>query len=206
MRAGKLLAVAVLLVGVAACQKSHKVSPQEMAIVDQTTAQMNEADAAVAHSRYHTYRWMTDEEMADSRFGYDPTMSENTRYAIEQAVDDDLAERGFQKGQPADFVVAFSDVYIDRNRSSPGDPFLGSELEATGGTGQSTMEAYSDMEIYRTPEEGFRIMFFDAKTHRMLWRGSGREHFASMAETQNNEAIEVAVYHALDPMPVPLGQ
>ncbi len=206
MRAAKLLAVAVLLFGAVACQKSQKVSPQEMVIVNQTTAQMNAEDAAVAHSRYSTYRWMTAEEMVNSRLGYDPTMSEDTRYTIEQAVDDDLADKGFQKGQPADFVVAFSDIYIDRSRSSPGDPFLGTELEATGGTGQSTIEAYNDMEVYRTPEEGFRIMFFDAKTHRLLWRGWGREHFASMDAKQNDEAIETAVYHALDPMPVPLGQ
>ena len=206
MRAAKLFIVGLLLLPgvVAGCQKPQKVTPQELTIADQTTAAMNDTAAAVAQSRYQRYRWMTEQEMVRSRLGYDPTMSSGTRFAVEQAIDDDLADNGYRKAEPADFVVAFNDVYIDRNRSSPGDMFLGPAMEGTGGTGGSTMEAYEDMEVYRTPEEGFTILFYDAKSHRLLWRGTGREHFASMAETQSDPAIETAVYHALDPMPVPL--
>lgn len=193
-----------LLVLVAGCQKTEKVSPQEEAAVGQTVRQMQAEPDAVAHSRYRTYRWMTDEEMVDRRLGYDPTMSSGTRWAVEQAIDDDLADKGFQKDEPADFVVAFNDVYIDRSRSAPGDAFLGTEIEATGGVGGSQMEAYNDMEVYRTPEEAFTILFFDAKTRKLLWRGTGREHFASMSGTQSDAAIDAAVYQALDPMPVPL--
>ena len=194
-----------LLLGlVAGCQKPAKVTQQEAAIVEQTTEQMSASAAAVAGSRYRSYRWMTDEEMVRYRLGWDPTMSAGTRDAVEQAVDDDLADKGFRRGEPADFVVAFSDVYIDRNRSAPGSAFEGPGIEATEGVSGSQMEAYNDMEIYRTPEELFTIVFLDTRTRRLLWRGRGREHFASMAGTQGDEAIETAVYHALDDMPVPL--
>ncbi|MBK8209964.1 MAG: DUF4136 domain-containing protein [Rhodospirillales bacterium] len=205
MRASANVMVGLLLLGVlAGCQKTPKVSPQEQAIAAQTAQQMNIEPAAVAQSRYRKYRWMTDEEMVQRRLGYDPTMSGGTRFEVEQAIDDDLADKGFQKAEPADFIVAFNDVYIDRSRSAPGGAFMGTEVEATGGVGGSQMEAYDDMEVYRTPEEGFTIMFFDASTRRLLWRGTGREHFASMSGTQSDDAIETAIYHALDDMPVPL--
>src|SRR5512132_127471 len=194
-----------LLLGlVAGCQKPAKVTQQEAAIVEQTTEQMSASTAAVAGSRYRSYRWMTDEEMVRYRLGWDPTMSAGTRDTVEQAVDDDLAEKGFQRSEPADFVVAFSDVYIDRNRSAPGWAFEGPAIEATGGVGGSAIEAYDDMEVYRTPEEAFSIVFLDARTRRLLWRGTGREHFESESGRQSDEAIETAVYHALDDMPVPL--
>jgi hypothetical protein len=194
----------LLLAALAGCQKPQKISAQEMAVVDQTSSGMSASAATVAQSRYRIYRWMSDEEMVASRLGYDPSMSGGTRFEVEQAIDDDLADKGYRKDEPADFVVAFSDVYIDRNRSAPGGAFLGPAMEATGGVGGSTMEAYDDMEVYRTPEEAFTIMFFDAQTRRLLWRGTGREHFASMAGTQTDPAIDDAIYRALAPMPVPL--
>jgi hypothetical protein len=199
-----LLTCVLLLMIVASCQKPPEVTQQEAAIAAETTEQMSASATAVARSRYRAYRWMTDEEMVRYRLGYDPTMDASTRYAVEQAVDDDLAEKGFQRGEPADFVVAFSDAYIDRNRSAPGWAFEGPGIEATEGVSGSQMEAYDDMEVYRTPEEAFTIVFLDARTRRLLWRGTGREHFRSESGQQSDATIETAVYHALDAMPVPL--
>ena len=205
MRALMPFVAGVLLLGaVAACHEPAKVTQQEAAIAADTTEQMNASAAAVARSRYRAYRWMTDEEMVRYRLGYDPTMDAGTRYAVEQAVDDDLADKGFQRGEPADFVVAFSDAYIDRNRSDPGWPLEGAGIGAMEGVSGSQMEAYNDMEVYRTPEEAFTIVFLDARTHRLLWRGAGREHFRTVEGRQSEEAIATAVYHALDAMPVPL--
>ena len=161
-----LLACVLLLMIVAGCQKPPEVTQQEAAIAAESTEQTSASAAAVARSRYRTYRWMTDEEMVRYRLGYDPTMDAGTRYAVEQAVDDDLADKGFQRGEPADFVVAFSDVYIDRNRSAPGGAFEGPGIEATEGVSGSQMQAYDDMEIYRTPEEAFTIVFLDANDKR----------------------------------------
>jgi hypothetical protein len=207
MRARKPFVAGVLLLGVVAgCHQPAKVTQQEAAIAAETTQQMNASAAAVARSRYRTYRWMTDEEMVRARLGYDPTMDSGTRYAVEQAVDDDLADKGFQRGEPADFVVAFSDVYIDRNRSDPDWPLEGPGMDAIEGVSGSQMEAYNDMEVYRTPEEAFTIIFLDARTHRLLWRGTGREHFRTVEGRQSDQAIATAVYHALDGMPVPLAQ
>jgi hypothetical protein len=205
MRALRPVVACGLVLGmVAGCQKPAKVTQQEAAIAEQATEQTSASAAAVAESRYRSYRWMTDEEMVRYRLGYDPTMSFGTRDAVEQAVDDDLADKGFRRSEPADFVVAFSDVYIDRNRSAPGWAFEGPAIEATGGVGGSQVEAYDDMEIYRTPEEAFTIVFLDARTRRLLWRGTGREHFGSESGEQSDAAIEAAVYHALADMPLPL--
>jgi hypothetical protein len=205
MRTRKACVAGILVLAtLTGCQKPAKITQQEAAIAEETTEQMNASAAAVPQSRYSRYRWLTDEEMVHYRLGYDPSMSAGTRYAVEQAVDDNLADKGFRQGEPVDFVVAFSDVYIDRSRSAPGGAFEGPAIEATEGVSGSQMQAYDDMEVYRTPEEGFTIIFLDAQTRRLLWRGAGREHFASMAGTQSDEAIEAAVYHALDTMPVPL--
>lgn len=195
----------VLMAMIAGCHGSPKVTPQEAAIAAQTTRQMNASPAAaVAGSRYRTYRWLTAEEMVRYRLGYDPTMADNTRYAVEHAVDDNLADKGFQRGEPADFVAAFSNAYIDRNRAAAGGPFGGEAIEATAGSGGSQVEAYSGMEIYRTPEEAFTIVFLDAQTRQLLWRGTGTEHFASESGQQSGPAITAAVYRALEDMPVPL--
>ena len=199
-----LVAGALLLGMVAGCQKPAKVTQQDSALAQATTKEMNASAAAVARSRYRTYRWMTDEEMVRYRLGYDPTMDAGTRYAVEQAVDDGLADKGFQPGEPADFIVAFSDVYIDRNRSDPGWPFEGQGIDPIEGVSGSQMEAYNDMEVYRTPEEAFTIVFLDARTRRLLWRGTGREHFRSVEGRQSDEAVISAVYRAVDAMPVPL--
>ena len=137
-----VVACGLLLGLLAGCQRPAKVTQQEEVIARQTTEQMSASASAIAGSRYRSYRWMTGEEMVRYRLGYDPTMSAGTRDAIEQAVDDDLADKGFQRSEPADFVVAFSDVYIDRNRSAPGWAFEGPAIEATGGVGGSQVEAY----------------------------------------------------------------
>src|SRR5512144_3071652 len=115
------------------CRLPEACEGDAASIAAETTEQVNASAAAVARSRYRTYRWMTDEEMVRYRPGYDPTMDAGTRYAVEQAVDDDLADKGFQQGEPADFIVAFSDVYTDRNRSAPGWAFEGPGIGVTEG-------------------------------------------------------------------------
>jgi hypothetical protein len=99
----------------------------------------------------------------------------------------------------------FSNAYIDRNRAAPGGPFGVEAVEMTAGSGGSRVEAYSGMEIYRTPEEAFTIVFLDAQTRQLLWRGTGTEQFASEGAQQSDPGITAAVYRALDGMPVPLG-
>lgn len=75
-----------------------------------------------------------------------------TRGAVTQTVEDALANMGYQQSDPADFRLAFSDVYLDRNKP----------LANTG------------IEIVKQPEEKFTIAFFDAQTGKLLWRGWGR--------------------------------
>lgn len=206
MRSLWRFAVSLCFTGlIAGCQSSKPISSQEAAIAEQITQQVNTPKAAaVAASRYRTYRWMTSDEMVRYRLGYDPTMAPATRSAVEQAVDDDLADKGFERGEPADFLAAFSNVYIDRNRAAAGPGFLGAELQLSDSPKGTQVEAYSGMEVYKTPEESFTIVFLDAQTRQLLWRGTGTEKFATEAGQQSNAAIEAAVYQALNNMPVPL--
>lgn len=192
---------AALLAG---CQKPEKLTQQDVAIANETTAGVYAENAAVIASPHRNYRWLTAEEMVQYRLGYDPTMSSSTRYEVEQAVNDDLAQKGYQQAQPADFLVAFSNAYINRNRSDPGPlgvEGFGVSVGSAEGVTESQTVAYDDMESYRKPEETFRIVFLDAKTRRLLWRGTGKE---VLGNDQSADKIEGAVFRALDDMPEPL--
>ncbi|MFO1113746.1 MAG: DUF4136 domain-containing protein [Rhodospirillales bacterium] len=199
-----VLAGCVAVVLLAGCQKPEKLTQQDVAIANETTAEVYAENAAVVSSPHRNYRWLTPEEMVQYRLGYDPTMSSSTRYEVEQAIDDDLAQKGYRQAQPADFLVAFSDAYIDRNRSDPGPlgvEGFGISVGSAEGVTESQTEAYDDMESYRKPEETFRIVFLDAKTRRLLWRGTGKE---VLGNEQSAGKIEGAVFRALDDMPEPL--
>lgn len=200
---GVLAGVAAVAL-LAGCQKPEKLTQQDVAIANQTTAAVYAENAAVVSSPHRNYRWLTAEEMVQYRLGYDPTMSFSTRDEVEQAVDDDLAQKGYQQAQPADFLVAFSDAYIDRNRSDPGPlgvEGFGVSVGSSEGVTESQTVAYDDMELYRKPEETFRIVFLDAKTRHLLWLAIGKE---VLGNDQSAEKIEGAVFRALDGMPEPL--
>ena len=203
------VALTIVLVAAAGCSEPPKLTPQEEKIVTQTTDQVMAPSPQVT-GRYRTYRWLTPEETVDRRLGWDPTMSGGTRYEVEQAIDDQLAQRGYREAQPADFVVAFNDTYIDRSRQDPAGPLADAypfdpmDTTAVAGGVPQGVSMYSGMELYRTPEEGFVVAFYDAKTGKLLWRGSGREHFRTMQGKQTDEGIEIAINHAMSTLPTPL--
>ena len=174
------VAAAFLFGILAGCGSPTKLTPQEAAIATEITNEMNAANTAVTGSRYRTYRWLTPEEMTAHRLGYDPTMDPATRYEIEQTIDDELAKKGYRKSDPADFTVAFTDIYLDKDR----------------------LATFADIEIYRYPEEKFTVAFFDAQTLRLLWRGWGKEVLSG--GQQGEEQVILAIDHALVDMPVPL--
>lgn len=200
----------VALVVVAGCSKPQKLTMQQGEYATEATQQAMAPQAPQAIGRYRTYRWLTSEEMVDRRLGWDPTLSGGTRYAIEQAVDYELSERGYQEGKPADFVVAYNDTYIDRSREDPAGPFVDAypfaptDTTAVAGGVPQGVSMYSGGELYRTPEEAFVIAIYDAKTGKLLWRGAGKEHFRTMSATQSDEGIESAINHAFVTLPTPL--
>jgi hypothetical protein len=173
-------AIAILLGLLAGCTPPEKLTAQDAAIATQTINEMNTTAALVAKSRYRVYRWLTAEEMTVHRLGYDPGLDSKTREEVTQAVEDELANMGYQEGDPADFTVAFSDVYLDQDRM-------------LGNTG---------IEILKYPEEKFTVAFFDAQTGKILWHGRGKE---SLTGSQHDDKlVTLAVSHALEGMPVPL--
>ena len=218
-----MLVVASLVTAglVAACEHpSPKLTQQEVAIANATTSTMEAPDPAVAQSRYRTYRWMSPEEMLRYKVPYDPTMADGTRYAIQQAVDTNLASKGFQKGQPADFVVALSDVYLDNSRQAAGFGVMGEEFTLTADSQGVQSGAYQDQEQVRPASERLTFLFLDARTHRVLWAGRGNDVLVGVQQVNPNDTadeyltppgpqqsganIDAAVYQALAIMPVPL--
>ena len=196
------------------------VTQQEVAIANATTAAMEAPNPAVATSRYRTFDWMSPQEMLRLKLPYDPTMSGGTRYAIQQAVNDNLADKGFQRGEPADFVIALSDVYFDNNRQAPGFGVLGEEFTLNVDSQGTQSGAYMNQEEYKPASERLTFIFLDAKTYKVLWAGSGNDvltgleqtsprdtgeyYLGSNAPKQSGANIDAAVDQALATMPVPL--
>lgn len=196
------------------------VTQQEVAIANATTAAMEVPDPAVASSYYRTYGWMTPEQMLRIKLPYDPTMTDGTRYAIQQAVDTNLAGKGFQLGEPVEFVIALSDVYLDNNRQAPGFGVLGEEFTLTGDSQGVQSGAYQDQEQYRPASDRLTFVFLDAKTYRVLWTGRGDDVLQGLEQSnprdtgdyylggtgnqQSGANIDAAVYQVLAPLPVPL--
>ncbi len=221
MRPNLVLIAALVASGsLAACTKTAPVTPQEVAIANATTTAMEVPDAAVAQSRYQTYQWMAPEEMLRLKIPFDPTMADGTRYTIQQAVDTNLAGKGFEQGPPADFVIALSDVYLDNNRQAAGFGVMGEEFTFSVDSQGEQSGAYQDQEQIRPAGDRLTFLFLDARTHRVLWAGRGNDVLVGVQQVNPNDTadeyltppgpqqsganIDAAVYQALATMPVPL--
>ena len=179
-KSSTLAIIAILPLLQTGCSPSAKVTAQDAAIATKTMNETTSTATAIAKSHYRTYRWLTPEEMTAYQLGYDPGLDSATRQDITRAVEDELANMGYQQGDPADFTVAFSDVYLDKEK-------------ALGNTG---------IAIVKGPEEKFTVAFFDAHTGKLLWRGWGKEKLSG--DQPDDKRIALAVSHALADMPVPL--
>src|SRR5262245_25179165 len=56
----------------AGCTPSPKMTSQDAAIATQTLNETTSTEAAIAKSRYRTYRWLSPEEMTVHQLGWDP--------------------------------------------------------------------------------------------------------------------------------------
>lgn len=183
MRGSLRIMALLMMVGVAAgCSDNPPiVTQQEVAIANATTAAMAAPDPAVATSYYRVFGWMSPEEMERLKVPYDPTMEDGTRYAIQQAVNDNLTGQGFQLGQPPNFVIALSDAYLDNSRQAPGFGVLGEEFTLTSDSAGVQSGAYMDQESYKPASERLTFIFADAKTHRVIWIGRGDDVLKGLA-------------------------
>jgi len=203
MRTLPLALLAAMLALAGGCEKPQKLTPEQAAAAQQATAEANAMSSAAVGSRYQVYRWMTPAEMVKSRLGYDPSQNQGVRIEVQDAVNGLLQQYGYRQGSPADFVIAFTDSYLDRNRMDPGSIYGMDPNAPDPDLGSVQTEAYSDLEVYRYPEEQFGLLFFDARTRKLLWRGWGKEEL--YGDQQTDEEIDEAVLRALNDMPVPLG-
>lgn len=218
----RVAGAAVAIAGMASgCGPKPVVTQQEVNIANATTAAMEAPDPAVATSYYRVFGWMSPEEMLRLKVPYDPTMADGTRYAIQQAVNSTLSGQGFQLGQPADFVIALSDAYLDNNRQAAGFGVLGEEFTLTADSQGTQSGTYMDQEQYKPASERLTFLFVDAKTHRVIWTGRGDDILKGLdtsaprdtgdyylgpanAPQQSGANIDAAVNQALASMPVPL--
>jgi hypothetical protein len=181
-RSVRILALLLVVGAAAGCGGNPPiVTQQEVAIANATTETMEAPDPAVATSYYRVYGWMSPEEMERLKVPYDPTMDDGTRYAIQQAVDDNLTGKGFQQSQPADFVIALSDAYLDNSRQAPGFGVLGEEFTLTSDSAGVQSGAYMNQEEYAPSSERLTFVFVDARTHRVIWTGRGDDVLKGLA-------------------------
>ena len=118
-------------------------------------------------SAYHTYAWMTDQPMVATPDEL-TRVSPLNRHRIEQAIENELATKGFQKSTAraaADFVVSYTVGARDRvdvfSYPAPyggpwrwGGPYFGHDVDVT---------------MYR--EGTLAIDVFDGKNHQPVWHG-----------------------------------
>lgn len=120
---------------------------------------------------------------------------------IRKAVESTLEAKGFNKTGPtgADFLVDYNLSIQARIDSSPVSVGTGFGIGGGGsfggiGIGTDTIESY---------DTGLLVIdFYDAKTGRMIWRGSGSKRLGRQADPANNaEEINVLVDKILAQFP-----
>jgi uncharacterized protein DUF4136 len=165
-------AAAMLLTGCAATLKAH-----------------SDHDASQNFSAYRTFSWMADQPMIAPPEEL-ARVSPLNRRRIEQAIENDLAAKGFQKTtdrEAADFVVSYTVGARDRIDVSSfpsayggpwrwGWPYFGHDVDVT---------------MYR--EGTLAIDIFDARTHQPVWHGWATKRISDHDVKHAAEQIPPAV-------------
>jgi uncharacterized protein DUF4136 len=146
-------------------------------------------DAAQSFAGYHTYAWLADQPMmvpADELARVSPL----NRRRIEQAIENELASKGFEKStnrSAADFVVSYTVGARDRvdvhSYPAPyagpwhwGSPYFGHDVDVT---------------MYR--EGTLAIDVFDGKSHQPVWHGWASKRISERDVKHAAEQIPPAV-------------
>ena len=154
-------------------------------------------DASQNFSAYRTFAWMADQPMIAPPDDV-ARVSPLNRRRIEEAVENALAAKGFQKAPDragADFVVSYSVGARDRidSRSFPapyadawrwGYPYFGHDV---------------DVQVYR--EGTLAIDVFDGKTHQPVWHGWASKRVTEHDVRHAAEQIPPAVVSILGKFP-----
>jgi hypothetical protein len=154
-----------------------------------TLKAQSDHDRTQNFSSYHTYSWMADQPMiapADEVARVSPL----NRRRIEQAIENELASKGFQKSTDrgaADFVVSYTVGARDRvdvfSYPAPyggpwrwGGPYFGHDVDVT---------------MYR--EGTLSIDMFDGKSHQPVWHGWATKRISEQDVKHAAEQIPPAV-------------
>jgi hypothetical protein len=154
-------------------------------------------DASQNFSGYHTYAWLADQPMIappDQLARVSPL----NRRRIEQAIENELAAKGFQKAADpaaADFAVSYTvggrdrvDVYsYPQPYAGPwrwGAPYFGHDVDVT---------------MYR--EGTLAIDVFDGKSHQPVWHGWASKRIGEQDLKHAAELIPPAVATIMQDFP-----
>lgn len=154
-------------------------------------------DASQDFSAYRTFSWMADQPMIAPPGDVDRVSPLNRR-RIEEAIENALAAKGFQKtpDRPAaDFVVSYSVGARDRidAHSFPG-PYAG-----VWHWGHRYYGHDVDVEVYR--EGTLAIDVFDGKTRQPVWHGWASKRVTEQDVRHAAEQIPPAVASILSSFP-----
>lgn len=149
-------------------------------------------------SGYRAFDWTSSAQPQTGDIRIDSPLLDNR---IRKAVENTLAAKGLNQTGPAgaDFLVTYTlsiQTRIDTSPVSVGTGFgIGGGSSFGGiGIGTETIESY---------ETGLlTIDFFDAKTGRMIWRGSGSRRLSRQSDPlKNTEEIKALVDKILAQFP-----
>jgi Domain of unknown function (DUF4136) len=154
-------------------------------------------DPSQSFAGYHTFAWLTDQPMIAAPEDV-ASVSPLNRRRIEQAVEEELADKGFQKSparDSADFVVSYTVGARDRlDVQSYPVPYRGPWLWGWSYYGHDV-----DVMMYR--EGTLAIDVFDNKTHQPVWHGWGSRRIDEHDVKHAAELIPPAVAAILKNFP-----
>jgi hypothetical protein len=154
-------------------------------------------DPAQNFSGYRTFAWIADDPMIAPP-GDGARVSPLNRRRIEEAIEQTLAAKGFQKlrdGAEADFAVAYSVGARDRiDAHSFPEPYVGVWRWGRPYYGRGV-----DVDVYR--EGTLAIDVFDGRTHQPVWHGWASKRVTEHDVRRAAEQIPPAVAAILSNFP-----
>ena len=162
-----------------------------------TLKTQSDHDSSQNFSSYHTFAWMADQPMIAAPEEV-ARVSPLNRRRIEEAVEKELAGKGFQKvpeRATADFVVSYTVGARDRlDVQSYPTPYRGPWLWGWPYFGHDV-----DVTMYR--EGTLAIDVFDGKNHRPVWHGWGSKRLDESDVKHAEKLIPPAVAAVLNDFP-----
>ncbi|MDJ0951577.1 MAG: DUF4136 domain-containing protein [Alphaproteobacteria bacterium] len=158
-------------------------------------------DPGVDFSKYKTFAWVTDAPMLKSGSAKFRIPTEDVLKTIRATIESQLAAKGFQKADPADFTVAFMvgvrDMALIQHWATTGPTLPGHGSYRWYGS--HPIQSRSATHEYKEGE--LSVDIFDAKTNRAVWHNWAATKVYAQERITPQEVVNEVVTEILDPFP-----